>query len=282
MKPNGVFITFEGGDGSGKTTQIQFVRRWFEDRGAQVLLTREPGGTTLGNQVRQLVQNGPEDIDARTEALLYAADRAYHVATCIRPALAQGMVVLCDRYVDSSLAYQGAARELGVEEIRVLSSWATENLMPELTFLLDLPPEVGARRRTGAPDRMERESADFHEAVRHEYLRLADAEPERIVVIDAVGTRDEVFSEIRGVLHERIHTISSAPTEIADAPHRAHTHVTTQEAHSSANAHPHTPSTPLTPTKQHIKKKKALVLGMLDGGAQDPLWEAPDDGETHE
>ena len=216
MATRGVFITFEGGDGSGKSTQIQSVRDWFESRGREVIVTREPGGTELGTEIRRLVQNGPEDVDARTEALLYAADRAYHVATVIRPALERGAVVLGDRYIDSSLAYQGAARSLGVDEIASLSAWATQGLYPSLTFLLDLPPEVGARRRTDAPDRMERESMDFHERVRHEYLRLADAEPERIVVIDAVGTVDEVFSEIRGVLVERFDGGSSTIDEAVD------------------------------------------------------------------
>jgi len=211
-----MFITFEGGDGSGKSTQIQSVRDWFESRDREVIVTREPGGTELGTEIRRLVQNGPEDVDARTEALLYAADRAYHVATVIRPALERGAVVLGDRYIDSSLAYQGAARSLGVDEIASLSAWATQGLYPSLTFLLDLPPEVGARRRTDAPDRMERESMDFHERVRHEYLRLADAEPERIVVIDAVGTVDEVFSEIRGVLVERFDGGSSTIDEAVD------------------------------------------------------------------
>ena len=216
MAARGMFITFEGGDGSGKSTQIQSVRDWFESRGREVVVTREPGGTELGTEIRRLVQNGPEDVDARTEALLYAADRAYHVATVIRPALERGAVVLGDRYIDSSLAYQGAARSLGVDEIASLSAWATQGLYPSLTFLLDLPPEVGARRRTDAPDRMERESMDFHERVRHEYLRLADAEPERIVVIDAVGTVDEVFSEIRGVLVERFDGGSSTIDEAVD------------------------------------------------------------------
>ena len=218
MAARGVFITFEGGDGSGKSTQIQSVREWFESRGREVIVTREPGGTELGTEIRRLVQNGPEDVDARTEALLYAADRAYHVATVIGPALERGAVVLGDRYIDSSLAYQGAARSLGVDEIASLSAWATRGLYPSLTFLLDLPPEVGARRRTDAPDRMERESMDFHERVRHQYLRLADAEPERIVVIDAVGTVDEVFSEIRGVLVERFEGGVATIDEAVDAP----------------------------------------------------------------
>lgn len=214
----GIFITFEGGDGSGKSTQIQRVQEWFEQRGRSVVVTREPGGTPMGVEIRQLVQNGPDDVDPRTEALLYAADRAYHVATLIDPALHKGQVVLGDRFIDSSLAYQGAARNLGVSEIRALSQWATQSLMPELTFLLDLPPQVAASRRTGTPDRLERESIDFHERVRTEYLRLADQDPTRIVVIDAVGTPDEVFSEIRGVLEERFgdFSVASNVTEVGD------------------------------------------------------------------
>lgn len=200
----GLFLTFEGGDGSGKTTQIERVVRWFEEHGREVVLTHEPGGTALGTELRRLVQRGPEDVDPRTEALLYAADRAYHVATLVRPALSEGRVVLSDRYIDSSVAYQGAARELGTEEILSLSEWATQGLRPDLTFLLDLPPEVGARRGSDDPDRLEREPGEFHERVRHEYLHLAEQDPERIVVIDAVGTPDQVFSEIRGVLEERL------------------------------------------------------------------------------
>lgn len=213
----GLFITFEGGDGAGKTTQLGRVRRWFEDRGHRVLVTREPGGTELGTELRRLIQHGPEDVDPRTEALLYAADRAYHVANVVRPALAAGTIVLGDRYIDSSLAYQGAARDLGVEEIRSLSLWATQGLQPHLTFLLDLPPEVGARRDTGEPDRIERESTDFHERVRHEYLRLAEEHPDRIVVIDGVGTVEQVFSEIEGVLEERLPALVDDPALVGAA-----------------------------------------------------------------
>lgn len=209
----GLFITFEGGDGAGKTTQIQRVRQWFEERGHTVMVTREPGGTEMGVELRRLVQNGPEDVDPRTEALLYAADRAYHVATKIRPALQTGMVVLGDRYIDSSVAYQGAARSLGVDEIRTLSEWATNGLQPHLTFLLDLPPQVGAARGDGNPDRMERESAEFHSRVRTEYLRIAEQNMDRVVVIDAVGTPDEVFSELRGVLEERIEVLMPTSQE---------------------------------------------------------------------
>ena len=268
MAARGVFITFEGGDGSGKSTQIQSVRDWFESRGREVVVTREPGGTELGTEIRRLVQNGPEDVDARTEALLYAADRAYHVATVIAPALERGAVVLGDRYIDSALAYQGAARSLGVDEIASLSAWATRGLYPSLTFLLDLPPEVGARRRTDAPDRMERESMDFHERVRHEYLRLADAEPDRFVVIDAVGTVDEVFSEIRGVLVERFEgggvTIDEAsdsvPAPAQDTPASSSSEV--PEAAVAAEKSPNKGSS----------RKPATMVGAL-GESQGALWD---------
>ena len=294
MTARGVFITFEGGDGSGKSTQIQSVREWFESRGREVIVTREPGGTELGTEIRRLVQNGPEDVDARTEALLYAADRAYHVATVIGPALERGAVVLGDRYIDSSLAYQGAARSLGVDEIASLSAWATQGLYPSLTFLLDLPPEVGARRRTDAPDRMERESMDFHERVRHQYLRLADAEPERIVVIDAVGTVDQVFSEIRGVLVERfeggVATIDEAvdapsgapaqdtPASSSEAPEKSASSAESSvpEAAPEASA-PRTGSTeasvPRTGSgEQRSSRKPATMVGAL-GESQGALWD---------
>lgn len=288
MAARGVFITFEGGDGSGKSTQIQSVREWFESRGREVIVTREPGGTELGTEIRRLVQNGPEDVDARTEALLYAADRAYHVATVIGPALERGAVVLGDRYIDSSLAYQGAARSLGVDEIASLSAWATQGLYPSLTFLLDLPPEVGARRRTDAPDRMERESMDFHERVRHQYLRLADAEPERIVVIDAVGTVDEVFSEIRGVLVERFEGGVATIDEAVDAPSGApaqDTPASSSEApeESASSAESSVPeaapeasteaSAPRTGSgEQRSSRKPATMVGAL-GESQGALWD---------
>ena len=276
MTARGVFITFEGGDGSGKSTQIQSVRDWFESRGREVIVTREPGGTELGTEIRRLVQNGPEDVDARTEALLYAADRAYHVATVIAPALERGAVVLGDRYIDSSLAYQGAARSLGVDEIASLSAWATRGLYPSLTFLLDLPPEVGARRRTDAPDRMERESMDFHERVRHEYLRLADAEPDRIVVIDAVGTVDEVFSEIRGVLVERFEGGSVTIDETDDAPVSAPAQDTPASSSSEVPEAAEVTETAEKPREKSANKgssrKPATMVGAL-GESQGALWD---------
>lgn len=283
MSAEGVFITFEGGDGAGKSTQIQRVRDWFIERGRTVKVTREPGGTELGVQIRQMVQNGLEDIDPQTEALLYAADRAYHVATLIRPALAAGEVVLADRYIDSSLAYQGAARSLGVDEIRSLSMWATQSLDPTLTFLLDLPPEVGARRRTDAPDRMERESTDFHERIRHEYLRLADAEPERIIVIDGVGTPDEVFSEIRGVLEERFgsgvvqhvddETAVNQPSRPVD---KSAEPLTTDNAKVASHSAPKAKTKSGAQSSKSSKKKS--MLGILAG--QVPLWPSAEEDKA--
>ncbi len=200
----GWFISFEGGDGSGKSTQLRLLTEALNEEGAPVLATREPGGTDLGLQLRNLVQHGPEDVDARTEALLYAADRAYHVATVIRPALDQGLTVLEDRYIDSSVAYQGAARQLGTEEVEGLSLWATENLLPDLTLLFDVPVELGLERAGATPDRLERAGIDFHRRVRQQYLALADAHPDRIIVIDGVGSVQEVFHRMTRALWEAV------------------------------------------------------------------------------
>ncbi|MCM3662559.1 dTMP kinase [Georgenia satyanarayanai] len=179
-----LFIALEGGDGSGKTTQARLLREWLEGRDREVVLTREPGGTDLGRTLRREVLHG-EELDPRTEALLYAADRAHHVHTLVRPALARGAVVVTDRYIDSSVAYQGAGRRLGREEIRELSTWATGGLLPDLTVVLDLDAATAAARRSGEPDRLEREPHAFHEEVRAGFLALAGAEPARYAVVDA-------------------------------------------------------------------------------------------------
>lgn len=193
------FITFEGLDGCGKTTQAELLYRELQDRGIPVLLTREPGGTALGERIRSLILTAPAaepELDARSEALLYAADRAYHIATKVRSALAAGTVVLQDRYVDSSVAYQGAGRALGVDEIRGLSEWATEGLQPDLTLLFDLDPQVARQRKTGELDRLEAAGVEFQQAVRAEYLQLAQAEPGRFVVIDATGSIEQIQRQV--------------------------------------------------------------------------------------
>lgn len=196
----GLFITFEGGDSCGKSTQIRLTHRWLLEQGIDPVFTREPGGTPLGEQLRTLIIHGPDDVDPRTEALLYSAQRAYHVATKIRPALQSGRVVLQDRYLDSSVAYQGAARELGVEEIRDLNIWATEGLMPNVTILLDLDPEVAHSRRTGEPDRLEREPTEFQHRVREQYHALAEQFPDRYRIIDASADIETVQADIRSAL----------------------------------------------------------------------------------
>ena len=193
-----VFITFEGIDGVGKSTQLDLLQSWLESRGRDVLRTLEPGGTELGQEIRHLLLHRKGDVAARAEALLYAADRAHHVATVIRPALAEGKVVLSDRYFDSSVAYQGAARELDVQEVRNISLWAVDNLIPDLTVLLDLDAQAAIQRRnkTGTePDRLEREKVDFFERARSQYLELAK-EP-RFLVVDATLSIDEIQEQIR-------------------------------------------------------------------------------------
>ena len=196
----GVFITLEGGDGSGKSTQAELLREWLADQGRTVVRTREPGGTEVGIEVREIVLHHRGDIAPRAEALLYAADRAHHVATVVRPALERGDVVIQDRYIDSSVAYQGAGRVLDPEAVRDLSEWATEGLRPDLTVLLDLDSETARGRLVGARtryDRLEAEASEFHDRVRSAYLALAEAEPGRFLVVDASRPVEEIASVIR-------------------------------------------------------------------------------------
>lgn len=186
-----MFIAFEGGDGAGKTTQIELLRARLVDGGHDVIVTREPGGTDLGVSIREVVLHG-DAIAPRAEAMLFAADRAHHVATVVRPALRRDAVVLQDRYIDSSVAYQGAGRELDPAEIKQLSLWATEDLLPDLTVLLDVTPQDGRSRRGTVHDRLESEQDDFHARVREHYLQLAAQDPGRYLVVDASLPREEI------------------------------------------------------------------------------------------
>jgi len=201
---SGTFITLEGGDGAGKTTQAELLEQWLEGRGLEVVRTREPGGTRLGTEVRRLLLHGGDEIgevDVRAEALLYAADRAQHVAKVVRPALERDAVVVQDRYIDSSLAYQGAGRVLDVDEVRRISEWATGGLWPDLTILLDLDPETSSGRRRGrggSSDRLESEAVEFHTAVRDGFRALAKADPHRFFTIDAALPVDEIHTRIVG------------------------------------------------------------------------------------
>jgi dTMP kinase len=196
----GIFISFEGIDGVGKSTQADLLEEHLRAMGRDVVRTLEPGGTDLGQEIRHLLLHRKGHVDARAEALLYAADRAHHTATKIRPALEAGTDVITDRYLDSSVAYQGAGRVLGAQEVRDLSIWATRGLLPALTVLLDLDAEEASKRRntTGEePDRLEREKIEFFEAARAQYLALAEAEPERFLVLDARSGVDELQAQIR-------------------------------------------------------------------------------------
>lgn len=200
-----MFISFEGIDGVGKSTQIRLAQEYLESKGQRVLCTLEPGGTELGHEIRNLLLHRKGDVAPRSEALLYAADRAHHVATKVRPALADGVVVITDRYLDSSVAYQGAGRNLSAAEVRNISLWAVDGLLPDLTVLLDLDAALAAERRKGtgeAADRLEQEKQSFFEAVRGEFLKLADAEPNRFLVVDANATVEQIFAPIREKLDQ--------------------------------------------------------------------------------
>ncbi len=192
---DGVFVAFEGGDGAGKSTQIRLLSEALQLSGHDVLVTREPGGTEVGSAIRQVVLHG-EHVDARAEALLFAADRAHHVATLIRPALQRGAVVLCDRYLDSSIAYQGVAREMEPQEISDLSMWATRGLLPDLTVLLDVSAEQGRVRRGAVHDRVESEDDTFHDRVRQGFLSLATQSPERYLVLKASRSKQQLHRAI--------------------------------------------------------------------------------------
>ena len=196
----GLFISLEGIDGVGKSTQSDLLEEYLRELGQPVVRTFEPGGTELGQEIRHLLLHRKGDVAPRSEALLYAADRAHHVATKVRPALERGEAVITDRYLDSSVAYQGVGRELNAEDVRAISMFAVENLLPDLTILLDLEAGAAMARRstTGAePDRLEREKVEFFEAVRQAYLAMAKAEPQRWLIVDASQTVDQMQAQIR-------------------------------------------------------------------------------------
>jgi dTMP kinase len=211
----GVLVAFEGVEGAGKGTQIRMAREWLESRGWQVLVTREPGGTGLGERLRELLLDPDTgQVEPRTEALLFAASRSQHVATVIRPALEDGKVVLCDRYVDSSLAYQGAARGVGEQDVLTLNVWATQGLFPDLVILLHVEPDLGLLRGTGdGPDRIELEGSPFMAKVADAYLRIAEEHPERFVVIDSDRPPDVVHVDVCDALRRlvRSHTAVDTP-----------------------------------------------------------------------
>ena len=192
----GVFIAFEGGEGTGKSTQSKLLKKWLEKEGEEVVLSREPGGTDLGQGLRKiLLGHETGAISPRAEALLYAADRAHHVFSLIRPALDRGDIVITDRYFDSSIAYQGAGRVLQPNEVARISRWATESLFPTLTIIIDMPAEVGLGRLKSR-DRLEAEPLAFHERVRNEFLQIAAMDPERYLIVDGLQDIDDIHEQI--------------------------------------------------------------------------------------
>lgn len=203
----GMFITIEGGDGSGKSTQIDLLMQHFDQKGFDVVLTREPGGTPISEKIRELIldKNNMEMADM-TEALLYAASRAQHVQEFIIPNVKAGKVVICDRYVDSSVVYQGHARGLGIDAVETINGYATTGLVPDLTILLDLPPEVGLRRKKQqqALDRLELASDDFHTNVAEGYRILAKRHPERILSVDGTKPIEAIHDIIKRAIDGRL------------------------------------------------------------------------------
>lgn len=203
----GLFVTFEGGDGCGKTTQAELARQHLEATGRKVLRTREPGGTELGVEIRQILLHSRGHVDPKAEALLFAADRAHHINTLVRPALESGITVIQDRYIDSSVAYQGAGRDLDPAAILALSGWATGGLTPDLTVLLDLDPAVAAARvhaQSKQFDRLEAEKADFRNRLRAGFLKIAAQEPERFLLVDATLSVADIAGIIQDTIEARL------------------------------------------------------------------------------
>ena len=204
--PHGLFITFEGIDGSGKSTQMQLCAKALEAAGYSIVLTRNPGGTEFGQELREILLHYPKNVYPTSELLLFIADRAQHMDEVVFPALAQGKIILCDRHIDSTMAYQGYGRNLPLDIIQTLNQIAIQNRKPDLTFLFDGPPEVLAERvnQRGKADRMEGEVQDFHVRVRRGYLALAEAEPERILLFNALETPQALHQQLMQVLSAKL------------------------------------------------------------------------------
>lgn len=200
----GCFITMEGVDGSGKTTQLQLTARYLLDRGYEVVTTREPGGTKLAERIRNIVLDADAAVNPRTEVLLYLAARAEHVEKVIRPALEAGKIVLCDRFADSTMVYQGFVRGVEIDKVKALCAFAADNVQPELTILLDAAPEALLQRRAdrGVQDRFEQEGLDFQKKVRDGFLLLANADPERVKKVQALQPAEAVQAEIQKILRD--------------------------------------------------------------------------------
>lgn len=200
----GLFITFEGADGCGKTTQINLLKDYLENKGKEVLLTREPGGKGLGEKVREILLNYDGVVSDRCESFLFLADRAQNVDVIVKPALEEGKIVLCDRHTDSTVAYQGYGRGLNLDEIHMLNNLATGGKKPDITFVFDVDIETSMKRVGNEKDRMESAGKEFFNKVRNGYLEIAKSEPERVKVIDSTKSIEEVHQDVVGIIEKLI------------------------------------------------------------------------------
>ncbi len=198
----GLFITFEGPDGCGKTTQMNLLAQYFEKKGKKVVLTREPGGKGLGEKVREILLNYDGEVSDRCESFLFLADRAQNIDIIVKPAVKQGEIVLCDRHIDSTVAYQGYGRGLDINEINILNNLATGGKKPDLTLVFDVDVETSMKRVGKEKDRMESAGIDFHNRVRNGYLELAKQEPTRIKVLDATKTIEEIHEKVVEIIEK--------------------------------------------------------------------------------
>lgn len=204
MTNKGLFITFEGGDGCGKSTQLELVEKYLNDKGFKTLKTREPGSIGLGQKLREVLLHYDGDVAPRAEAFLFLADRAQHIAKIVKPAIDNGVIVLCDRHTDSSVAYQGYGRGEDIAQINMLNNIATQEIKPDLTLLFDVSTEVAQTRVGSEKDRMESAGIEFHKRVRQGYLEIAKQEPQRVRVVDSNLTIEEVFEQVKKIIDEKI------------------------------------------------------------------------------
>lgn len=200
----GLFITFEGADGCGKTTQLNLLKTYLENKGYDVLLTREPGGKGLGEKVREILLNYDGEVSDRCESFLFLADRAQNIDIIVKPAIEQGKIVLCDRHTDSTAAYQGYGRGLDLDEIHMLNNLATGNKKPDLTLVFDVDIETSMNRVGSEKDRMESSGAEFFNRVRNGYLELAKQEPERIKVVNSTKSIEEVYKDVIKIIEDKL------------------------------------------------------------------------------
>jgi len=204
MREKGLFITFEGADGCGKTTQQKLAAKYLEEKGFEIVLTREPGATDLGKQLREILLHYDGEVSDRAESFLFLADRAQHIDMLVNPAVEDGKIVLCDRHIDSTVAYQGYGRGINIERLKLLNNIATNGKKPDLTIVFDVDVKTSQSRVGDSKDRMESAGAEFHNKVRYGYLELAKEEPQRIKVVDATKSIEEVFKDVVNILNSII------------------------------------------------------------------------------